>query len=339
MNAPLSWALLGASDVAATRMIPAMRAAGHTVATVHSSSEAWAEEFASRHGIGAATSDLAAALESHVDAVYVSSYNDLHHSHTLAAIAHGKHVLCEKPLALTIDDAEAMVDAAETAGVVLAVNHHLPGSPLHRAVREAVASDRIGTVLSARISHAVLLPERLRDWRMSDIRGGGVALDITCHDASVLGPLLGRAKRVTAMGVRQASWNSGGADDAVMTIIEYERDGHSALAQTHDAFTVGFETTSLVVHGTKGTLVARDAMTQESTGSLELVTDSGAEGIDVDLGADLYQIILEAFAGAVGGVGTPTVTGREGVETLRVALATLEAAATGSTIEFDIAGR
>ena len=335
MNRPLRWALLGASDIAATRILPAMRALGHSVEVVCSSSAEWAEAFARTHGIPVATNDIALALSATVDAVYVSSYNDLHYSHTLAALRSGKHVLCEKPLALTITDAEKMAKTAEDAGLVLAVNHHLPFSPVHRVARELVEAGRIGRVLSARIAHAVLLPERLRGWRVDDVRGGGVTLDITCHDASVLNPLLGRAKKVAAIGVTQAPWNAGSANDAVMTVIEYERDGHPVIAHTHDAFSVEFETTSFIVHGTEGVLVGRNAMTQDSVGTLEITTAEGSSPVGLELGRDLYEIILAAFASSVGGVGSPTVSGREGVETLRVALAALESITTGRTINLD----
>jgi 1,5-anhydro-D-fructose reductase (1,5-anhydro-D-mannitol-forming) len=333
VTAPLKWALLGASDIAATRMIPAMRALGHSVEVACSSSAERADAFAQAHGIPRATATLEQALDAPIDAVYVSSYNELHYSQTMAALAAGKHVLTEKPMALSIEDAESMAAAAEIAGLVLAVNHHLPFSPVHRVARELVDSGAIGRVLSARIAHAVLLPERLRGWRVDDVRGGGVALDITCHDASVLNPLLGRATRVAAIGVTQAPWNAGAASDAVMTVIEYEKDGHRVIAQTHDAFSVAFEQTSFTVHGTEGTLVGRNAMTQDSVGSLELIDADGSRPVPLSLGRDLYEIILTAFAGATAGTGQPTVSGRDGVETLRVALAVLEASATGRTID------
>ncbi|MEZ3159192.1 Gfo/Idh/MocA family oxidoreductase [Microbacterium sp. BWT-B31] len=327
----LRWALIGASDIASTRVVPAMRALGHSVDAVYSGSAERAQRYAADNGIAFGSSDLAELLALDIDAVYVSSHNDLHHSQAIAAIAAGKHVLCEKPLALSIDDAENMVAAADEAGVVLAVNHHLPFSPVHQRVRELVQSGAIGKVLSVRIGHAVLLPERLRGWRTGGARGGGVALDITCHDASVLNPLLGRARRVTALGVKQGPW-AGDTADAIMTVIEYDNDGDAVIAQTHDAFTIAFDTTSFTVHGSEGSLFGRNAMTQDSAGTLELVDESGRSEVPLELGRNLYEIILTAFAAATRGEGAPTVSGRDGVETLRVALAAQESITTGQTI-------
>ncbi len=160
------WGLLGASDIAATRVVPAMRAAGHVVAGVCSGSAARAADYAIRHDIPVGTDELDRLLGADIDAVYISSRNGEHAGQAQAAAAAGKHVLCEKPLATTFADAQKTVDACAAAGVVLAVNHHLPGAGTHRRVREMVASGAVGRPLSAAVRHAVLLPERLRGWRL-----------------------------------------------------------------------------------------------------------------------------------------------------------------------------
>ena len=100
-----------------------------------------------------------------VDAVYISTTNELHREQTLAAAAAGKHVLCEKPLALTLADAREMVAACREAGVVMGTNHHLRNAATHRAMREAIAAGRIGQPLAARVFHAVFLPPHLQGWR------------------------------------------------------------------------------------------------------------------------------------------------------------------------------
>lgn len=335
MSAALRWGLIGASDIAATRMIPAITARHGVIEAVHSSSAEHAADFARAHGIARATSDLDELMASGIEAVYISTTNERHASTTLRALASGVHVLCEKPLALSIDDAVAMIDLAAQSQRVLATNHHLPGSPLHRTVRALVAEGHIGTLLSAKVAHAVLLPERLRGWRVTGgAAGSGVIMDITCHDASVLNPLLGTARRVTAIDVQQAPWNTGGRSDAVMTVIEYETaTGERVLAQTHDAFTVAHAPTSLEVHGTEGSIVVTDAMTQDTAGTVTITTAAGIEQVEVDCSDDLYEIILESFEASVAGTGSPTATGADGLAALRVALAAEESARTGRTIE------
>jgi len=183
----------------------------------------------------------------------------------------------------------------------------------------------------------VLLPERLRGWRLGQSTpGSGVILDITCHDASVLNPLLGTPVAVSAVAVQQADWNTGGQADAAMTVIKYETEGRlPVLAQTHDAFTVGFAGTSLEVHGTEGTIHVTDAMTQDTEGQIILTTGSGSQAVDVDCSEDLYFIGLRAFTAAVEGTGRPTATGRDGLMALKVALAAQESANSGRTVRIN----
>jgi len=109
----------------------------------------------------------------------------------LAAAVAGKHVLCEKPLALTLDDAVAMRDACAAAGVVMGTNHHLRNAATHRTMRRLLGEGAIGRPLAARVFHAVSLPADLRTWRVQrPDAGGGVPLDITVHDADALRFLL-----------------------------------------------------------------------------------------------------------------------------------------------------
>ncbi|TIX08053.1 MAG: Gfo/Idh/MocA family oxidoreductase, partial [Mesorhizobium sp.] len=114
------WGLIGASTIAKQFMINAIRAQreGEVVAVMSSSPER-ANAYAGENGIPRGVSTLADLLGAGVDAVYISTTNELHLEQALATIEAGKHVLCEKPLALTSADARTMVAAANAAGVVL----------------------------------------------------------------------------------------------------------------------------------------------------------------------------------------------------------------------------
>lgn len=123
------------------------------------------------------------------EAVYVSGVNAAHRPQTLRALAAGRHVLCEKPLALTVAEADEMIAAVGRAGCVLAVNHHLRHNAVHRAIRRIVAENQLGTIRAASIVNAGWLPEALRTWRLSG-PGAGIALDKTVHDIDLLRYLL-----------------------------------------------------------------------------------------------------------------------------------------------------
>jgi 1,5-anhydro-D-fructose reductase (1,5-anhydro-D-mannitol-forming) len=326
----LRWGLVGASDVAATRMIPAMRRLGHPITAVASSTAEHAANYAQQHQIPFHTSEIDELVSrDDVDAVYVSTYNRLHHPHTLSAAAAGKHVLCEKPVALNLADAWSMVRACDAAGVVFGVNHHLPCAATHREIGRLVAGGAVGRPLGVRVFHAVQLPPRLATWRLTDVAAGaGVPLDITVHDAAVVNRLLGRPMDAVALGVRQGPWETT-VDDAIMSVLRYDGD---AVAQTHDAFTVGYAGTGLEVHGTEGSIVARDVMTQEPTGSVLLRDAAGERELDIPGRRDLYEVALEEFSRAVEEKTAPAVTGVDGVHALAVALAVQVAAGSGHRV-------
>ena len=205
----LRWGLIGASTIAAEHMIDAFRANGGEIVSVMSANADRGAKYAREHGIGHATTsfaDLVASKE--IDAVYISTTNDLHRDQVFAAAAAGKHVLCEKPLALTLADARAMVAECRRRGVVMGTNHHLRNAATHRAMRTAIKEGRIGKPLFARVFHSVYLPAHLHGWRLDRPEaGGGVMLDITVHDADTLRFVLDdEPTSVIAMGL---AWKHG----------------------------------------------------------------------------------------------------------------------------------
>ena len=327
MSKGLRWGLIGASTIASEHMIGAMRANGGDVVAVLSSDASRGQRYAETHGIPRSTTDLAALAEApDIDAVYISTTNELHRDQVFAAAAAGKHVMCEKPLALTLADAQAMVAECKRHGVVMGTNHHLRNAATHRAMRNAILEGRIGKPLFARVFHAVYLPPHLQGWRIrTPGAGGGVILDITVHDADTLRFVLGdEPESVTAM-VSCAGMGEAGLEDGVMGVVRF---AGGVLAQFHDAFTTRYATTGFEVHGEEGSLVATDCMTQQPKGEVALRTADGAVPLSLSH-EGLYARSIRLFQSATAGAGAPAATGEDGVRSLALALATIEAAKAG----------
>lgn len=325
------WGLIGASTIAKEWVIGAIRATGGEVISVMSTNAERGKTYAAENGIGKSVTDLDALVnDPGIDAVYISTTNELHRDQTLAAAKAGKHILCEKPLALSLDDARAMVEAAKDAGVVMATNHHLRNAATHRAMREAIKAGRIGTPLSARVFHAVYLPPHLQGWRLDKPQaGGGVILDITVHDADTLRFVL-NDDPVEAIAFAQAGgMGKAGLEDAVMGVLRF-RNG--VIAQFHDGFTTKFAETGLEVHGTEGSLIGRNVMTQRAIGTVTLRDAAGEHELPLDQ-RNLYETALAAFHAAVAGKGAPSATGEDGVWSLATGLAVVEAARSGSAVK------
>jgi 1,5-anhydro-D-fructose reductase (1,5-anhydro-D-mannitol-forming) len=330
----MRWALIGASRIASSYMIDALRSQGGEVTAVLSSNAGRGEAFAAENGIAHAFTDLAALLgQAPADAVYISTTNEKHHAQALASIAAGKHVICEKPLAMTLAEAREMVDAASAKGVVFATNHHLRNAGSHLAIRELVASGRIGDVLSVRVFHAVNLPEHLRGWRINDAAaGGGVIPDITVHDADTVRFHLGEDP-VDVVAMAGVSGMGEGVEDSVMSVWSMPS---GAMVCSHESFTHKHAGTGIELHGTSGSIIARNVMTQEPVGEITLRDADGEHAIPYE-SHNLYHRSVRLFCDAVAGKGRPAADGVDGIKSLAVALAVREAARTGNKTPVDYA--
>lgn len=323
------WGIIGASTIARQYMVNAINCQPDSrVVALMSRSGDRARRFAEECGIPRSHDSVEALVsDAGVDVVYICTTNERHKAETLAAASRGRHVLCEKPLALTLEDAREMADACKRAGVVMGTNHHLRNAVTHRALRRLLHGGTIGKPLAARVFHAVSLPENLRTWRIhKPTAGAGVILDVTVHDTDTLRFVLDdEVEEVSAVSASQGL-ASGGVEDAVMGVMRFSG---GTLAQFHDAFTVAHAGTGMEIHGTEGSLIAEEVMTQRAAG--RVFVRRGDTRTEVDLGEheDLYTRAVRHFNRAVDGAGKPAATAEDGIRSLAVALAALESARTG----------
>jgi len=326
----VGWGFIGASTIAREHMVAAVRAQpGHDVVAVASARRERAEAFAAEHGIARAYDSVHALLaDQAVKAVYVSTTNERHCEQVLAAAAAGKHVLCEKPLALSVDDAQRMVAACRDAGVVMATNHHLRNAATHRKLRELVAQGAIGRPLYARVFHAVHLRPLVQGWRIDRPQaGGGAILDIVVHDADVL-RFVFQAEPVRALAMCQSGVMAReGIEDGAMAVFELD---NGVLAQVHAAFTVPHAGTGIEIHGDRGSLIGRGVMTAHPVGDVLLRDAQGEHAVPV-VHENLYAGGVARFSEAMRGAGRPAATGEDGVRSLAAALAVAEACRTGAS--------
>ncbi len=330
----MRWGLIGASNIAASHMIGAMRATGGDVVSVLSSSPERAQSYAQEHGISEGHGDLDALLSGDIDAVYISTTNEKHFPQAMAAIAAGKHVLCEKPLAMTVADAVTMVRAAEDAGLVFATNHHLRNAGSHLAIRDLIASGRIGEVLSARVMHAVHLPPHLQGWRIDNPEaGGGVIPDIVVHDADTVRFHMGEDP-FEVVAIQTSAGMGEGVEDSVMSVWQMPS---GATVMTHESFTHRYAGTGIEFHGVKGSIRATGVMTQRPTGHVTLITDAGEEDVPF-ADHNLYERSVGLFTDAVAGKGAPSADGIDGIKSLAVASAVAKAATSGARVAVDYGG-
>ncbi len=329
----IGWGLIGASTIAKEWMIPAinMQPDSKVVAVMSSNAER-GKQYADSNNIPRSYNDVDALLaDPDVDVIYISTTNEKHKDQTLASAKAGKHILCEKPLALNLEDAKTMVAYCKEQGVVLGTNHHLRNAATHQAMRKMIKDGVIGKPLAARVFHAVFLPPHLQGWRINNPQtGAGVIMDITVHDTDTLRFVLNdEVEEVTALSARQGMGGEG-IEDGVMGVMRFKG---GTLAQFHDAFTIAHTSTGFQVHGTEGSIHAEDVMTQVPKGKILLQRNESSKEIVLDNHHNLYEHAVRVFNQAVNGEGTPWATGADGVKSLAVALAVLESTRKGQTVK------
>jgi 1,5-anhydro-D-fructose reductase (1,5-anhydro-D-mannitol-forming) len=153
-------------------------------------------------------------------------------------------------------------------------------------------------------------------------------MDLTVHDADTLRFILG-AEPVEVVALAQhAGMASGEIEDGAMTTIRFDS---GVVAQLHDAFTTPFARTGIEVHGSAGSIYARDVMTQRPIGEVVLRTARGEEVLPLEA-ENLYVRTIRAFAAAVAGQGQPLCSGEDGLRAMATGLAALESARSGRRV-------
>jgi len=172
---------------AARQLLPAVdKVPGIRIAAICDPLTEVREPVAARYGVPA-VAGVEALLALDIDAVYVATPTDLHAQHVIAAAGAGKHVLCEKPMATTLDETAAMIDAAGRAGVAFNVGHSHSYDEPYRAMREIVASGELGR---ARLLHNIYYSDWVyrprRPEELDANLGGGITFRQGAHQFDIL---------------------------------------------------------------------------------------------------------------------------------------------------------
>jgi predicted dehydrogenase len=161
-----------------------------------------ASKAAAQYGFESSTGDWRKLIaDPSIDVVSITTPNSFHKEMTLAAIAAGKHVHCEKPLAPTLTEAQEMLKAAEAKGVVTQVGYNYIKNPLLKMAKEMIAAGELGDITGFRGTHAedyMHDPEALYTWRLDPAGGPGVVADLGSHIIGMARFLLGPIAEVNA---------------------------------------------------------------------------------------------------------------------------------------------
>jgi predicted dehydrogenase len=300
------WGLIGAGDIARRRVAPALRDSpvSELIAVSRARANlagAFAAEFGARRSY-VRWQDLVVDAELH--GVYVATPVDVHAEQTIAAAEAGKHVLCEKPMAMTAAECDRMIDACRAAGVMLGVAYYRRFYPAIIRAKAIVESGEIGTPVFAQMTAFEWFDAdrtHPRAWLLDRSRaGGGPMMDFGCHRLEVLVHLFGRARRVSALTANVVFDRE--VEDTAAAILEFDTGPCATVAVSHG---IRDRQDTLDVFGTRGSI--RCALL--NAGELRIAAD-GRERVETHAPAvNVHLPLIDDFVGAVEAGRHPAVDG------------------------------
>lgn len=325
----LRWGIIGCGDIANKRVAPAINDQPDSdLVAFFSHSKARAEEFARRHGAQRAYDDLDALLaDEEINAVYIASPVYRHCAETLAAAAAGKHVLCEKPMALNPTEGQRMIDACQAHGVHLAIAYYRRWYPKTRKMKELIDSGAIGRPVQgtiAMVGYYNPAPDDPKHWRVEpDKSGGGNLMDTGSHRLDVLCYLLGEPEAVAGFADQLALDLA--VPDTESLVIRMKNGAH--VVSRH-AFCIPVLRDDFEIFGTQGALFA----TPFDGDSLTAILDGEEQRFDLPRHANVHFPLIDDFARQISQGKAPEFNGWDGLQATRIMSGCYESAQTGQVV-------
>jgi xylose dehydrogenase (NAD/NADP) len=303
MAAKLKWGLLSTARINNAILGGMAHSERGEVVAVASRDQARAEAYAAAKGLTRAYGSYEALLADHdIQIIYNPLPNNLHQEWTIKALQAGKHVLCEKPFALSLPGVDAMFAAAQSAGRVLAEAFMYRHHPKLLKLKELVDDGSIGQPTLLRSSHSFRL-DRENDNRWDPAMGGGSLWDMGCYPVSLALYLFGAPERVHAWQKRTAS----GVDGSFAATL-YHRD--ERVSQIDSSFQVPFRSQAEVV-GTEGVItLGRPFQPSTPEASLSLRRGDREETLELP-NPPVYWLEIEDLHAAILTGAPPRVTPAE----------------------------
>jgi predicted dehydrogenase len=336
---PIRFGLVGAGAISTQHVEAIESVSGARLAAVASASVERARTLGERLGVPWTTDIAALVGRDDVDAVAISSPSGLHAEQALAALRHAKHVLVEKPLALSNDDARAVVDEARRRGLVAATVSQRRFEPVVRAVREAVVAGALGRIVLIVAEGLYHRPQSYYDsahWRGTIALDGGVLMNQAIHTIDLMRWIGGPVQRVSAH-VATVS-HAMEAEDVATVSLRFESGALGAILATTCEPTE--RPTELRIDGDRGHIrlvgeeVAEWQVPDRPAPVVATDAAAAAAGGPATWGTNATGYIRQYtdFVAAIREGRAPQVTAADGAAAVEIVLASYASSASGRAV-------
>jgi 1,5-anhydro-D-fructose reductase (1,5-anhydro-D-mannitol-forming) len=343
----IKWGVIGAGGIARRRTIPEgiIPAGNSELAAVMSRTEDVIREIGEQFGARAYTREDDLLKDPDVEAIYIATPVHVHAAQVIAAAQHKKHVLVEKPMALTVADCEKMIQVCRENDVKLGIGYMMRFHAHHQTFREMVRNGALGKPVLGRAQLSCWYPPIEGAWRQNpQFGGGGSLIDMGSHCIDVL-------EFIFHSRVEEVSCFTGNVihgypveDSALMTATF----SNGALGVVDAFFSIPDNSSknALEIYGSGGSILAKGTIGQSPTGEALAYLEEEARGyqaqqerkpgegksIEVEP-INTYKAEIEEFADAIIENRDPIVPGEDGLWNQKIILAAYESARTGKVIE------
>lgn len=345
----VKWGIIGCGGIARRRVIPALAVCKNTkVVAVMDANKTATDEVAAEIGAKAYYRDDDILADKDVQAVYIATPAFLHYSQVLKAAAAGKHILVEKPIALTVSEAEEMIDTCKKAGVYLTEGYMMKNHALNVKAKEMVAGGQIGSVVFARAQLSCWYPEIPGAWRQDPkLGGGGSLIDMATHCYDLLQNIIGSQITEVCAFTDTLTFKYP-VEDSSTTLLRFANGAHGvvdAFFNVPDCAGQG----RLELYGNKGSILAEGTIGQAAEGKMVAYLSDKAEDYDPQQAkssldvtvknidytpVNPYAVELDHLSDCIiSGKAPKRCTGEEGLHILKVAKAAYESSATGKKVK------
>ena len=325
---PLTWGILGCARIAERALIPAIREARNArLLGIAARDESRAREWAEKYAFRKSYRDYGALLEDpDIDAVYIPLPNHLHAEWTIRAALAGKHVLCEKPLALNEGEVREMFRTANGTGVLLMEAFMYRFHPQFERTMELLKNGEIGDIRSFRSAFTFIYSGDEANYRWNKAQGGGALYDVGCYPLNAARTVFG-AEPISVSALSRIHPKSG-IDLGTSLLLEFQADKHALL---DCAFDTQFQS-SLEISGSDGRIALGRAFSAKHF-DVEIQVFRGNEGQRIPIPAtNHYTRMVEHFGDAARGIHPLRYGEKDALGNVRTTDAAFESIKTGRRV-------